>query len=330
MIVERKSCLYTVLHIRLIVVPWQPHGNARLLNNIVKEEWIASMKRRPLVTAAHKLFLSLSEEIGFAKELIRKTQNEDYDFDIAVCPSFINLAHVTQILRGSKIGVGAQNVDQAENGAFTGQISMQDLQGIGVQLVTVGHSELRAYRVEGHLEEYPRETNETVNAKIKICLKYSVVPIACVGETREDRDNGKSREVIERDVKGMLKDISPDSFRVEDIVIAYEPVWAIKGLKNKDARPASASEANEMHEFIREILTRLYGSNVAAKMRIIYGGSVSSENTEELLKKPSIDGLLIGSASTKIGSFLDILECAQIAVSEKAPSANRVLAQIAD
>lgn len=264
--------------------------------------------RRPLIVGAQKLYLSrLPEAVEFAKELVRKVQNKHFDFDIAICPSFINLAHVADILRWSQIEIGAQNVHQENDGAFTGQVSIKELlsEEIKVKYVMVGHSELRIQQ---------GETNEMINAKIKTCLKHGVIPIACVGETREQRDLGRSEEVIERHIREMFKDISRDAF--EDVVIAYEPVWAITGM-NKDAKPATADEANDVHGFIRDMLSSMYGNDVAEKIRVVYGGSVSPTNAGDFLKKPSIDGLLVGSASRNIDSFWNILEIAQNVVSKR-------------
>lgn len=264
--------------------------------------------RNPLIVGAQKLYLSLNDSIKFARDLATNLRDRSFPFDIAICPSFINLAHVANILKESQIGIGAQNVHQEDSGAFTGQVSIKELLQIGVKYITVGHSELRTYQ---------GETNGDVNQKVKTCLKHGVIPIACVGEKKEERESGKSKEVIDQDIRGIFVNISPSYFKIEDVVIAYEPVWAIKaGKADKNTRAATAGEANEMHEFIRNIISTIYGNGIATKMRIIYGGSVSPENTKELLKEPSIDGLLVGTASIKVESFLKILGAAEETVSK--------------
>ena len=261
--------------------------------------------RTQLVVGAQKLYLSLQDSVQFARDLLAEIQDQVFSFDVAVCPSFINLAHVAEILRGTVVGVGAQNVHQEDNGAFTGQVSIRELLHCGVTYVTVGHSELRKYQ---------HETNGQVNQKVKTCLRHGVIPIACVGEHREDRDKGRSCDVIREDIGSVIDGVLSESLPVENVVIAYEPVWAIKaGRDDKKTVPATPQEASEMHDFIRRVLAESCGRNAAQQMRIIYGGSVSQENAADLLTQPSIDGLLIGTASIRIQSFLHILEAAQAA-----------------
>lgn len=263
--------------------------------------------KRLLIVGAQKLYLSLNDSVEFAKQLVKAVDGKPFPFDIAVCPSFINLAFVANILRGSPIAIGAQNVHQENSGAYTGQVSMQELLGIRVQYVIVGHSELRNQQ---------GETNGMVRQKAKIALKHKVVPIVCIGESKEEREAGRSKEVIERDIREIFTDIPRDDFAAENVVVAYEPVWAIKaGRDDKSTVAATPDLANEMHKFIRSVLSEIYSSDIAEKIRILYGGSVSPENAQDLLKEPSIDGLLVGTASVKIEFFLKILEAAEEMVS---------------
>jgi triosephosphate isomerase len=265
--------------------------------------------RRPLIVGAQKLYLSLNDSVEFARQLVKAVDNKRSPFDIAVCPSFVNLAYVANILRESPIAIGAQNVHQENSGAYTGQVSIQELLGLGVQYVIVGHSELRNQQ---------GETNGMVRQKAKIALKHKVIPIVCIGENKEEREAGRSEEVIERDIREIFTGIPKDDFADENnVVVAYEPVWAIKaGRDDKSTVAASPGLADDTHEFIQDILSSIYGSDVAEMIRILYGGSVSPENTKDLLKEPSIDGLLIGTASVKIESFLKILEAAEEIVSK--------------
>ena len=153
--------------------------------------------RRLLIAGAQKLYLSIDQSIEYARKLVGATNNKHFPFDIAICPSFINLAHVVDIVGGSQIEVGAQNFHQETSGAFTGQVSLQELKAVGAKYSILGHSELRTQQ---------GETNGLINAKIMTCLKHEVIPIVCVGETREDKKAGRAQKVIEEDVKAILRE----------------------------------------------------------------------------------------------------------------------------
>ena len=263
--------------------------------------------RRPLVIGAQKLYLHLEDSIDFASQLRDSLADRSLSLDVAVCPSFINLAHVAGVLKGSSVGIGAQNVHQEENGAFTGQVAIRELLDRGVQFVIVGHSELRTQQ---------GEKNEAVNRKIRTCLARAITPIACVGENRQEREQGRSNDVVEQDLQAMLSGVSPEEFPVRDLVIAYEPVWAIRGGRDdKNASAANPSTANEMHEFIRGVVSRIYDAQLARQIRIIYGGSVSAHNAGKLLREPSIDGLLVGTASVRLDLFLQVIDACEEALS---------------
>jgi triosephosphate isomerase len=260
--------------------------------------------RRKLIAGAQKQYLNLRQSIAFAHKLVEAIQNKKYSFDIAICPSFISLAHVSEILAGSEVGLGAQNVHERDSGAFTGQISLQHLLDIDVRYVIVGHSELR---------EHQSETSLQIKEKVKICLNPPspriVMPIVCVGEKVRGED---AEQLISNDLRTIFGEVTPARFQVENVVVAYEPVWAIKaGKDDKDTQPADPDYANKMHSFIRATLAEIYDSELAQRIRILYGGSVNETNAIDYLKQPEIDGLLIGSASVRIESFLQILDSAQ-------------------
>lgn len=216
----------------------------------------------------------------------------DYEkADVVLCPPFTSLSIVSSVLEDSKTHLGAQNMFYEDDGAFTGEISAGMLKSVGCEYVILGHSERR---------QYFGETNETVNKKILKALGYELIPIVCVGETLEERDANQQNEVVGRQVRESLANISaPDT---ERIVIAYEPVWAIGTGKN-----ATPEQANEMHEFIRKTLGDLFSESTANKMRILYGGSMKPLNSKELFAQEHIDGGLIGGASLEADSFVNII-----------------------
>jgi triosephosphate isomerase len=199
---------------------------------------------------------------------------------------------VHDVLLESNIGLGAQNVFWEDSGAFTGEISAPILKDIGVQYVIIGHSERR---------QYFGETDETVNKRIKAALKHDLTPIVCVGEVLKERESNKTFDVIKKQCEGAFAGLTSE--QMEKLIIAYEPVWAIG--TGKTATPA---QAQEVHQFIRKLLTKLYGDNVAQTVRIQYGGSVKPENSAELMSQPDIDGALVGGASLKAESFIGIIK----------------------
>ena len=210
--------------------------------------------------------------------------------EIVVCPPFTTIGSVVEAAAGSAIGVGAQNIHWAESGAFTGEISADMLKTSGVQYVIIGHSERR---------QYFGETNETVNKRLKAALAAGLIPIVCVGELLEEREDNKTEAVLAEQIRVGLEGISADE--AAKIVIAYEPVWAIG--TGKTATPDMAQAA---HAFIRGELRALFG-NVADEMRIQYGGSMKANNARELVAQPDIDGGLIGGAALKADDFIALI-----------------------
>ena len=211
--------------------------------------------------------------------------------EIAVCPTFTSLATAVEILKGSNVKVGAQNIHWADNGAYTGEISGAMLKEIGVEYVIIGHSERR---------QYFGETDETVNQRIKAALKYGLKPIVCIGETLAERESGVTNTVLEKQIRGAFADISAAD--MDAITVAYEPVWAIG-----TGKTATPEVAQETHAFIRSVLTALYGDK-AQDIVVQYGGSMKPENSGALVSKQDIDGGLIGGAALKADSFTALIQ----------------------
>ena len=208
--------------------------------------------------------------------------------EVMVFPPFTTIAAVQAGVKGLPVEVGAQNVHWAEEGAFTGEISAKMLVEMGVKIVIIGHSERR---------QYFGETDETVNKRLKAALAAGMRAIVCIGENLDEREQGVTEQVIERQVRGALADIPSE--QLENIVLAYEPVWAIG-----TGKTATPEQAQEVHAFIRKLLEGMYCPHCSGDMRILYGGSMKPSNAEGLLAQPDIDGGLIGGAALKSGDFL--------------------------
>ena len=246
--------------------------------------------RKKIIAGNWKMNKTPSEAVSFVNELKEKVAG--VEADVVVCPTFVCLPAVVEATKGTNIKVGAQNIHWADNGAFTGEISGEMLKEVGVDYVIIGHSERR---------QYFGETDETVNNRLKAALKYDLIPIVCVGELLEERENGTTNEVLERQTVGALKDIAPGA--VKNMVIAYEPVWAIG-----TGKTASSDDANDACKFIRSIVEKLYNKDVADSVRIQYGGSVKPSNANELFTTSDIDGGLVGGASLKTDDFAAIVK----------------------
>ena len=210
--------------------------------------------------------------------------------DLLVCPPFVNLAPVADVVKGSKVALGGQNLYHQPSGAFTGEISAAMLFDVGCTYVILGHSERR------HILN---ETDEDINKKTVAALAEGLIPIVCVGELLAEREAGQTAAVIRRQFEGSLAGISAE--QIEKTVIAYEPVWAIG-----TGKVATPEQAAEVHADLRSLLVERYNSGSAAKVRILYGGSVKASNAGELLSQPNIDGALVGGASLKADDFLGI------------------------
>lgn len=245
--------------------------------------------RRAIIAGNWKMNTTPSEAKTLIQEIIPLVR--DAACDVVICPPACNLALAGELIRGTNIALGAQNIHWAAKGAFTGEISASMLKELGVSYVIVGHSERR---------QYFGETDQTVNERAKAAIEIGITPIICVGESLEEREGGKTNAVVKRQTVAALKDISADA--VEALVIAYEPVWAIG-----TGRTATDEQADETIGVIRSIVASLYGENTAQKVRIQYGGSMNAKNVDGLMSMPEIDGGLIGGASLKAEDFARIV-----------------------
>jgi len=236
----------------------------------------------------------LKEARDLASALRKELGGASVGPDILVCPPYLALAAVKEILDGSPIQVGAQDVHWEAKGAFTGEVSTAMINEAGCTAVLLGHSERR--HIMG-------ETNEMVNRKLKAALAAGLLPIVCVGELLEERNMGVTREVVERQIAKGLEGLTPEE--VARIVIAYEPVWAIG-----TGKTATPRQAEEVHFYLRKLITQKSGEAVGQGIRILYGGSVSPDNVKELMAEEDIDGALVGGASLKVDSFAKIVRYA--------------------
>ena len=242
--------------------------------------------RTPIIAGNWKMNNTIAATKALVTELIPLVK--DAKAEVVICTPYTDLATAVELTKGTNIKVGAENVHWAEKGAFTGEISADMLVELGVTYVIIGHSERR---------QYFGETDQTVNARVKAALAKGLKPIICVGETLEEREGGKVEEVLVRQTTEAFKDIDKDA--LENIVVAYEPVWAIG-----TGKTATAEVANDTIKIIRDTLAKLYCPKCAEeKVRIQYGGSMNPKNVKELMAMPEIDGGLIGGASLKAVDF---------------------------
>ena len=223
-------------------------------------------------------------------ELIAKIPT-DCEAQVIIAPTFVNLASAVDHLEFTNIGVAAQNMHAAENGAYTGEISADMLKSIGVNTVILGHSERRAIF---------HETDAMISFKVDTALKHEMKVIFCFGEELKDRQNKQHFNVVENQLRDGLFQIDESSWG--NVILAYEPVWAIG-----TGETASPEQAQEMHEFIRETVRKVFGSDIAEDVSILYGGSVKPENAKEIFSKPDVDGGLIGGAALKSDDFVSIV-----------------------
>ncbi len=236
--------------------------------------------RKKIIAGNWKMNYCVNKAEAFVDE-IKDTINTN-EVDVVICPNFMALDRISDLLDGTNIKLGAQNVYPEEKGAYTGETSVKMLAAIGVDYCIVGHSERR---------QYFNETDEFVNKKAKKLLEVGISPIVCVGETLEERENSKMFEVVENQVRNSLADIAKEEIATK-VVIAYEPIWAIG-----TGKTATAEQANEMCKYIRDVVAKMYDEDTAQKVRIQYGGSVKPNNASEILNMSDIDGALVGGAS---------------------------------
>ena len=243
--------------------------------------------RKPIIAGNWKMNNTASQGVALVKEIAPLVENANCD--VVVCVPAINIPAVSEALKGTNIKLGAENVHWAEKGAFTGEISAAMLVEYGVEYVIIGHSERR---------QYFGETDETVHKRTITALNAGLTPIVCIGESLEERETGKTEEVLALQIREGLKGIE----ELSKIVIAYEPVWAIG-----TGKTATAEQANETIAFIRKTVGELFCPHCAAALRIQYGGSMNAGNCKELMAMPEIDGGLIGGASLKAPDFAAIV-----------------------
>ncbi|WP_400162394.1 triose-phosphate isomerase [Brevibacillus sp. TJ4] len=245
--------------------------------------------RTPILAGNWKMFKTIQEARQFAREA-RAGATAD-GVQKVICAPFTALSALAEELQGSQIALGAQNMHFAEQGAYTGEISPAMLVEIGVKYVILGHSERR---------QYFNETDESVNQKVHAAIKHGLVPIICVGESLEQREAGETEAVVRRQTEAALSGL--EASQVRDVIIAYEPIWAIGTGKS-----SSAEEANETIAIIRQVIAAFFGHQTAEQVRIQYGGSVKPENIESYMAQPDIDGALVGGASLVADSFLQLV-----------------------
>lgn len=245
--------------------------------------------RRSIIAGNWKMNNTIEEAVSLVKELKDKVATAECD--VVICPTFLSLPAVVKECEGTNIMVGAQNMHFEDKGAYTGEVSPKMLKELGVKFVIIGHSERR---------QYFNETDETVNKKLRAAFNHKITPILCVGETLEERDLGITEEVLGSQIKQDLINISEEE--VKNMVVAYEPIWAIG-----TGKTATAEDANDTIGYIRSVIEKLYGKEVAEAVRIQYGGSVKPSTIKEQMAMEHIDGGLIGGASLKAEDFSAIV-----------------------
>ncbi|NOY86369.1 MAG: triose-phosphate isomerase [Deltaproteobacteria bacterium] len=246
---------------------------------------------KPLIVANWKMHKTVPEALDMVQELFREIGNAPDDVDVVLAPPFTALYSVGRALRGTGISLASQNMFWEEDGAYTGEISAGMLRDLGCRFVILGHSERRQYFGDGDGE---------VGRKVNTAVREGLIPILCVGETLGEREYGKTLDVIERQVRGGTHGTVLDSG--SELVIAYEPIWAIG--TGKTSFPETAQE---VHSFIRGILANIFGDDTAGDIRILYGGSVKPDNIDKLMDMPDINGALVGGAGLKADSFARII-----------------------
>jgi len=243
--------------------------------------------RVPLIAGNWKMNTTVSEAVELVKEMLPELDRID-NVDKVICPPFVSLAAIKELLKGSTIKLGAQNLYFEEKGAYTGEISPLMLAEL-CEFVIIGHSERR---------QYFNETIEIVDKKVQAALKVGLTPILCIGETLEENEAGKTEEILTR----QLSSPSARLYYLGGSILAYEPIWAIG-----TGRAASGGQANDTIGFIRQHIAQQHGQGIAQEVRILYGGSVTANNIAEFINQPEIDGALVGGASLKASEFLSIV-----------------------
>lgn len=258
----------------------------------VKRFKLKKIMRKKIVAGNWKMNKNLQEGVALAKELNETLTADKPNCDVVICTPFIHLASVANIIDQNIIGLGAENCADKVSGAYTGEVSAEMVKSTGANYVILGHSERRAYY---------HETPEILKEKINLALANGLKVIFCIGEVLEERESGKQNEVVKAQLEGSLFDLSQEEF--SNIILAYEPVWAIG-----TGKTATAEQAEEMHEFIRNVIAEKFGNEAAENVSILYGGSCKPSNAKELFAKPNVDGGLIGGAALKAADFKGIID----------------------
>ncbi len=257
--------------------------------------------KKPCIAGNWKMFKTTAEAVSLV-QTIKAGLSRTSDASVIVCPPYTALSAVADAIKDSPIELGGQNMHPATEGAFTGEVSPMMLKDLNCRYVILGHSERR---------QYFKEEDTFINEKTKTALKYSLIPIVCMGETLDQRESKLQFEVVKSQFDGSLKDLTKED--ILKTIIAYEPVWAIG-----TGKTATPEQAEQMQSYIRRLLKERYEEETAAKVIILYGGSVKADNIGELMKKPNIDGALVGGASLKAESFVQIVQNAVSAVTAEA------------
>lgn len=250
------------------------------------------MTRKPIIAGNWKMFKTVSEAVSFVNEVKGSTVE---GVESVICSPFTNLQALVEAVKGTDVHVGAQNLHFEDNGAYTGEISGVMLKDLGVEYVIIGHSERRAYFAE---------TDEIVNKKVVAAFKHGLTPILCVGEKLEEREAGQTKDVCKVQTEAAFAGLSAE--QAAQVVIAYEPIWAIGTGKS-----STAEDAQDVIGYIRQLVSGLYGASVADAVRIQYGGSVKPNNIAEYMAQPDIDGALVGGASLEPASYIQLVQGAK-------------------
>ncbi|GFZ94591.1 triosephosphate isomerase [Paenibacillus marchantiophytorum] len=250
------------------------------------------MSRKPIIAGNWKMFKTVSEAVSFVNEIKGSTVE---GVESVICSPFTNLPALVEAAKGTDVHVGAQNLHFEDNGAFTGEISGVMLKDLGVEYVIIGHSERRAYFAE---------TDDIVNKKVVAAFKHGLTPILCVGEKLEEREAGQTKDVCKVQTEAAFASLSAE--QAAQVVIAYEPIWAIGTGKS-----STAEDAQDVIGYIRQLVSGLYGAAVADAVRIQYGGSVKPNNIAEYMAQPDIDGALVGGASLEAASYIQLVQGAK-------------------
>lgn len=245
--------------------------------------------RKPIIAGNWKMHKTIAEAVEFVNEIKGKVNNTDVE--AVICAPFTLLRDLKEATKGTPIKIGAQNMHYADNGAFTGEISAPMLKELDIDYVVLGHSERR---------QYFNETNETVNKKVLKALEAGIDPILCIGETLEEREADKTKDVCKLQTEKALENVTAEDMK--KVVIAYEPIWAIG-----TGKTATAEQANDVIAYVREVVKGLYGEEISEEVRIQYGGSVKPSNVSEIMNQTDIDGALVGGASLQPADFTELV-----------------------